>query len=135
MAAAAAGISLTDRRYASSVVFATAHRGHDAEAVAWDRLVTSHSTLAIYMPGSNYKILAEQLCQVGLDPQTSCAVISAVAVVFAVAIVFGSWFIGCHSEQREESPHPSNLPCRSRGISATNSAQAVSERMSQSHNN
>ncbi len=75
-AAAAVGISLTDRRFASSVVFATAHRGQDAEAVAWDRLVTSHSTLAIYMPGSNYKILAEQLCEAGLDPQKSCAVVS-----------------------------------------------------------
>jgi uroporphyrin-III C-methyltransferase len=75
-AAAAAGISLTDRRFAASVVFATAHRGQGAEAVAWERLVTSHSTLAIYMPGSNYKMLAEQLCEAGLDSQTSCAVIS-----------------------------------------------------------
>jgi uroporphyrin-III C-methyltransferase len=75
-AAAAAGISLTDRRFAASVVFATAHRGQGAEAVAWERLVTSHSTLAIYMPGSNYKVLAGQLCGAGLDPQTSCAIIS-----------------------------------------------------------
>jgi uroporphyrin-III C-methyltransferase len=74
--AAAAGISLTDRRFAASVVFATAHRGRDDEAVAWGRLVNSHSTLAIYMPGSKYKLLAEQLCEAGLDPHTSCAVIS-----------------------------------------------------------
>jgi uroporphyrin-III C-methyltransferase len=75
-AAASAGISLTDRRYAASVVFATAHRGQDAEAVSWDRLVTSHSTLAIYMPGSNYKLLAKQLCDAGLDAQLPCAIIS-----------------------------------------------------------
>ncbi len=74
--AAAAGISLTDRRFAASLVFATARRGQNAEAVAWDRLITSHSTLAIYMPGNNYKLLAEQLCRAGLDPQTYCAVIS-----------------------------------------------------------
>ncbi len=74
--AAAAGISLTDRRFAASVVFATAHRGLGAEAVAWDTLVTSHSTLAIYMPGSDYKLLASQLCNAGLDAQTPCAVIS-----------------------------------------------------------
>jgi uroporphyrin-III C-methyltransferase len=74
--AAAAGISLTDRRFASSVVFATAHRGNGAEAAAWDKLVTSHSTLAIYMPGSNYKLLAGQLGDAGLDWQTPCAVIS-----------------------------------------------------------
>jgi uroporphyrin-III C-methyltransferase len=75
-AAAAAGISLTDRRFAASVVFATAHRGNGAGAVAWDKLVTSHSTLAIYMPGSDYKLLVGQLCQAGLDAQTPCAVIS-----------------------------------------------------------
>jgi len=75
-AAAAAGVSLTDRRFASSVVLATAHRGHDAEAVAWDRLVTSGSTLAVYMPGSNYRELAAQLCAAGLSPQTACAVVS-----------------------------------------------------------
>jgi uroporphyrin-III C-methyltransferase len=74
--AAVAGISLTDRRFAASVVFLTAHRGKDAEAVAWDKLSTSHSTLAIYMPGSGYKLLAEQLCAAGLDPRTSCAVVS-----------------------------------------------------------
>jgi uroporphyrin-III C-methyltransferase/precorrin-2 dehydrogenase/sirohydrochlorin ferrochelatase len=74
--AAAAGISLTDRRFAASVVFATARRGHGAAAVAWDKLVTSHSTLAIYMPGGNHKLLAEQLCDAGLDPLTCCVVIS-----------------------------------------------------------
>jgi uroporphyrin-III C-methyltransferase len=74
--AAAAGLSLTDRRFAASVVFTTAHRGRNAEAFAWDKLVTSHSTLAIYMPGSDYKKLAAQLCDAGLEPHTPCAVIS-----------------------------------------------------------
>jgi uroporphyrin-III C-methyltransferase len=74
--AAAAGISLTDRRFAASVVFTSAHRGSGAEATAWDRLVTSHSTLAIYMPGSDYETLARQLCHAGLDAQTPCALIS-----------------------------------------------------------
>lgn len=75
-AAAAAGISLTDRRFSASVVFATAHRGQDGEAVAWDRLVAAHSTLAIYMPGTDYRQLASQLCNAGLSLQTACAVIS-----------------------------------------------------------
>lgn len=74
--AAAAGISLTDRRFAASIVFTTAHRGRGAEAIAWDRLVTSHSTLAIYMPGRDYKGLAAQLSDAGLDAQTPCTVIS-----------------------------------------------------------
>ncbi|MGA3127161.1 MAG: uroporphyrinogen-III C-methyltransferase [Candidatus Korobacteraceae bacterium] len=75
-AAAAAGISLTDRRFAASVVFTTAHRGVDSEATAWDRLVNSHSTLAIYMPGRSYRELARQLRDAGLSPQTPCAVVS-----------------------------------------------------------
>ncbi len=74
--AAAAGLSLTDRRFAASVVFTTAHRGRNAEAVAWDKLVTSHSTLAIYMPGRDYQKLTGQLCDAGLAPSTPCAVIS-----------------------------------------------------------
>jgi siroheme synthase len=44
--------------------------------MAWDKLVTSHSTLAIYMPGTNYNLLAEQLCSAGLDATTPCAVVS-----------------------------------------------------------
>lgn len=75
-AASAAGISLTDRRFSASVVFATAHRNADAAAQAWDKLVTSNSTLAIYMPGSNYQQLAQQLCDAGLALHTPCVIIS-----------------------------------------------------------
>ena len=75
-AAAAAGISLTDRRFAASVVLTTAHRGVDSEATAWDRLVSSHSTLAVYMPGRGYYELARQLQDAGLSLQTPCAVVS-----------------------------------------------------------
>jgi uroporphyrin-III C-methyltransferase len=75
-AAAAAGISLTDRRFTASLVFATAHRGAGAEAVAWDKLVTSRSTLAIYMPGRDGALLARQLCDAGLAESTPCVVIS-----------------------------------------------------------
>jgi len=73
--AAAAGISLTDRRFANSVTFGSAHRGND-QAVVWEKLVAANSTLAIYMPGSNYAELARQLCEAGLSAQTPCAVIS-----------------------------------------------------------
>jgi uroporphyrin-III C-methyltransferase len=74
--AAAAGISLTDRRFASSIVFATAHRSPGKDGVEWDRLVSSHSTLVIYMPGSDYQRLASQLRAAGLAPETPCAVVS-----------------------------------------------------------
>jgi uroporphyrin-III C-methyltransferase len=76
--AAAAGISLTDRRFASSVVFTTAHRGDGTDAVEWDKLVSSNSTLAVYMPGSDYRRLSRQLREAGVEPRTPCMVISAV---------------------------------------------------------
>jgi uroporphyrin-III C-methyltransferase len=76
--AAAAGISLTDRRFASSVVFTTAHRGDGADAVEWDKLVCSNSTLAIYMPGSDYRRLSRQLHDAGVEPHTPCVVISGI---------------------------------------------------------
>jgi len=74
--AAAAGISLTDRRFASSVVFTTAHCHQDTGAIAWKELVASRSTLAIYMPGSNFQHLRDQLHQAGLPPHTPCTLVS-----------------------------------------------------------
>ncbi len=76
--AAIAGVSLTDRRFASSVIFMTAHRAPGADGVEWDRLVSSRSTLVIYMPGNSYSELSHQLCAAGLDSTTPCAVISSV---------------------------------------------------------
>jgi uroporphyrin-III C-methyltransferase len=74
--AAAAGITLTDRRAASSVTFITAHRASGADSVEWDRMVSSRSTLVIYMPGERYADLSRQLCAAGLDSATPCAVVS-----------------------------------------------------------
>jgi uroporphyrin-III C-methyltransferase len=75
--AAAAGISLTDRRFASSVVFTTAHRAPGAEGRGWDKLVTSQSTVVIYMPGGDYRQLSELMRAAGLEESTPCAVVSA----------------------------------------------------------
>ena len=74
-AAAAAGISLTDRRYASSVIFTTGHR-RPGEQVKWKQLAAADSTLAIYMPGSGYAELAAGLREAGLEDHTPCAVVS-----------------------------------------------------------
>lgn len=75
-AAATAGISLTHRRLASSVVFMTAHRGEDRDQFEWDKLVTSGSTVVIYMPGTDYAHLARQLSDAGLVAETPCAIVS-----------------------------------------------------------
>ena len=75
-AAASAKISLTDRRYASAVTFMTGHRGPENEDVEWDRLVNSGSTLAIYMPGTNYAEIVANLRSAGLELTTPCVVIA-----------------------------------------------------------
>ena len=77
--AAASGIaaSLTDRRLASKVIFLTGHRaaGDDPK---WGALPTD-ATLIVYMPGSNYLRLAEQIVGAGFSLQTPCVIVSNVA--------------------------------------------------------
>jgi len=78
-AAAAARVSLTDRRFASQVLFTTAHRKGGAMALDWARAITSDTTVAIYMPGSAYAELANALVENGIDPQTPCVIVSRAA--------------------------------------------------------
>ena len=75
--AAAARISLTDRRHAASVTFVTAQRCAAAGETHWSKLVAIGSTLAIYMPGTRYQELCDCLRDAGLDAKTPCAVVSA----------------------------------------------------------
>ncbi len=74
-AAAAAGFSLTDRRTASQVLFTTFSRGSSVKSLGWLE-VTPDTTLAIYMPGTDYSEVASRLMDAGLDRDTPCAVIS-----------------------------------------------------------
>ena len=74
-AAAAAGISLTDRRAASQVLFTTFSRGESVKSLGW-REVTADTTLAIYMPGTDYGEVAARLLDAGLSADIPCAVIS-----------------------------------------------------------
>jgi uroporphyrin-III C-methyltransferase/precorrin-2 dehydrogenase/sirohydrochlorin ferrochelatase len=75
-AAAAAKISLTDRRVASQVLFTTFSRGTDGALMDWG-CVTSSTTLALYMPGPDYAEVSARLREGGLSPELQCAVISA----------------------------------------------------------
>ena len=52
-AAATAGISLTDRRVASQVLFSTFSRSPERGDLEWSQL-TADTTLVLYMPGSDY---------------------------------------------------------------------------------
>jgi len=74
-AAAAAGISLTDRRVASQVLFATFSRGHDGSAMDWG-CVTSATTLVLYMPGADYAEVSERLLAGGLPADLPCVIVS-----------------------------------------------------------
>jgi uroporphyrin-III C-methyltransferase len=74
-AAAAAGFSLTDRRAASQVLFTTFSRGDNVKSLGW-REVTADTTLAIYMPGTDYSEVAARLLDAGLSADTPSAVIS-----------------------------------------------------------
>jgi uroporphyrin-III C-methyltransferase len=75
-AAAAAEIPLTHRRASSALVFITAHRASESEAVEWNKFVGSGATLVVYMPGQNYADVARKLVEGGLSKSTPCAVIS-----------------------------------------------------------
>ena len=74
-AAAAAQISLTDRRRASRVVFVTAHR-EGGTGLANERHVSADTTYVIYMPGSRYAELAAELQAAGIAANVPCVVIS-----------------------------------------------------------
>jgi uroporphyrin-III C-methyltransferase len=74
-AAAAAGISLTDRRAASQIVIATFSRGSHATTVNWAG-VTADTTLVLYMPGSDYAEVAQRLRDAGLADDFPCIIVS-----------------------------------------------------------
>jgi uroporphyrin-III C-methyltransferase len=74
-AAAAAQISLTDRRHASRVVFVTAHR-EGGTGLRDESHVAGDTTYVIYMPGHCYAELAAELQAAGIGAKVPCAVIS-----------------------------------------------------------
>jgi uroporphyrin-III C-methyltransferase len=74
-AAAAAGISLTDRRVASQILLSTFSRGPDANAMDWGCL-TPATTLVLYMPGPDYTEVARRLADAGLPGDLPCVIVS-----------------------------------------------------------
>ena len=74
-AAAAAGISLTDRRVASQILLTTFSRGVDGSAMDWG-CVTSTTTLVLYMPGADYAEVSERLLDGGLAAELPCVIVS-----------------------------------------------------------
>ena len=74
-AAAAAEISLTDRRASSQLVIATFSRGADASSMNW-AAVTNSSTLVLYMPGADYTEVARRMRDAGLAEDLPCVIVS-----------------------------------------------------------
>jgi uroporphyrin-III C-methyltransferase / precorrin-2 dehydrogenase / sirohydrochlorin ferrochelatase len=74
-AAAAAQISLTDRRLASRVLFTTYSRSEDARAFNGVPIAPD-TTVVVYMPGPDYAEVSRWLQDGGLAPETPLLVVS-----------------------------------------------------------
>jgi uroporphyrin-III C-methyltransferase len=78
-AAAALGVSLTDRRKAARVVIVSGHKAHTGELdekIDWKMLGRKDATLIVYMPGHEFKALRQELLLAGLPSETPAAIIS-----------------------------------------------------------
>lgn len=74
-ATAYAGIPLTHRDYAQSVMFITGHCRPDGSGLRWETLAKGQQTLAIYMGTVKAAEISEQLISHGRAPDTPVAVI------------------------------------------------------------
>jgi len=74
-AASALQISLTERHVSSHVVLTTAHQV-EGQSTSWTRVSRQDMTFVVYMPGSDYEKLQQQLHEAGFAADTPCAVIS-----------------------------------------------------------
>jgi uroporphyrin-III C-methyltransferase len=73
--AAAAKIPLTDRRYASKLVFVSNHSADNAPP-NWGDVISSDATHVVYMPGTNYAEIEAKLSAGGLDRRTPCLIVT-----------------------------------------------------------
>jgi uroporphyrin-III C-methyltransferase len=73
-AAATAGLSLTDRRGASRLVFASGH--HCREGRRQNFAQTGNATVALYMPGKDYSSIRSDLLRDGWPADTPCVLVS-----------------------------------------------------------
>jgi uroporphyrin-III C-methyltransferase len=74
-AAAAAKVSLTDRRLASHVLFTTYSRSREANLLPMLG-ITAETTVVVYMPGPDYTGVSHWLLESGIAAETPCLVIS-----------------------------------------------------------
>lgn len=75
-AAASAQIPLTDRRYASHILFVPAHQAAGREAVAGVARDNRHATLAVHMPGDDLSRLERELLESGRSAEMPCVIVA-----------------------------------------------------------
>ena len=78
-AAAALGLSLTDRRKSSRVIIVSGHRATKSAPYAatdWKEVARDDATLVVYMPGNNFQALRDELLVAGLSPEIPAVIVS-----------------------------------------------------------
>ena len=80
-AAASLGVSLTDRRAASKLIFATGHHaaGKEEARPIWSGKLPEDATLLVYMPGRDYSGLYADLVRSGVAMDMPCVAVSRAA--------------------------------------------------------
>jgi uroporphyrin-III C-methyltransferase len=69
---------LTDRTSASKLIFATARHAKDKLYLTpkWQGAFPPDATLVVYMPGRRFRVLADELIESGISPETPCVAVS-----------------------------------------------------------
>ncbi|HEY4837065.1 MAG TPA: uroporphyrinogen-III C-methyltransferase [Candidatus Acidoferrales bacterium] len=80
-AAAAAGISLTDRRTAGQLIFLAGHRASDGAALEIPGPPPGGATVAIHMPATSYAEIVREFLNSGWCAETPCILVSEAASV------------------------------------------------------
>jgi uroporphyrin-III C-methyltransferase len=78
-AAASLGVSLTDRRTSSRIVFVSGHHACEnqrREKPDWKSLAAEDATLVVYMPGRDVSTIARELLDGGLSHHTPAVIVS-----------------------------------------------------------
>jgi len=78
-AAAALGVSLTDRRKSSRVIIVSGHRATQAapyDQTDWKEVARDDATLVVYMPGNDFTLLGRELLAAGLSREIPAVVVS-----------------------------------------------------------
>jgi uroporphyrin-III C-methyltransferase len=78
-AAASLGVSLTDRRSSSRIVFVSAHHASEnerREKTDWKSLAAEDATVVVYMPGRDVSGIAREILDGGLAHDTPAVIVS-----------------------------------------------------------